>query len=104
MVKSELIQKLKDKAGLSRTQAEKIVDTVFDAISDTLSNEDRVEIRGFGSFAVNNYKSYIGRNPKTGAPIEVSTNKLPFFRVGKQLKDKVNTWILHGSDVRYKGG
>jgi integration host factor subunit beta len=91
MVKSELIQKLKDRADLSRTHAEKVVDLVFDTIGDTLSKGNRAEIRGFGSFCVNDYQPYIGRNPKTGAQIEVATKKLPIFRVGKQLKEKVNS-------------
>lgn len=90
MVKAELIQTLKDKAGLSRSHSKKVVETVFDVISGTLANEGRVEIRGFGSFSVNNYKPYVGRNPKTGTPIKVSSKKLPFFRVGRQLKEKVN--------------
>jgi integration host factor subunit beta len=90
MVKSELIQKLRDRADLSRSQAEKVVDMVFNTISDTLSEGGRAEIRGFGSFSVNSYESYVGRNPKTGAQIEVSSKKLPFFRVGKQLKGTVN--------------
>ena len=91
MVKSELIQNLKDKADLSRTHAEKVVDLVFDTIGDTLSEGHRAEIRGFGSFSVNSYQPYIGRNPKTGAQIEVDSKKLPVFRVGKQLKQKVNS-------------
>ncbi len=90
MVKSELIQILKDKVDLSKTQAEKVVDIFFDTISDTLSKGGRVEIRGFGSFSVNNYKSYVGRNPKTGAQIKVPPKKLPFFKVGKQLKKLVD--------------
>jgi len=90
MVKSELIQKLTDRADLSRTHAEKVVDTFFDTISDTLSKGERVEIRGFGSFSVNNYKSYVGRNPKTGDQIHVPAKKLPFFRVGKRLKAMVD--------------
>lgn len=91
MIKSELIQELKDRAGLSRIHAEKVVDLVFDTIGETLSKGHRVEIRGFGTFSVNNYEPYVGRNPKTGAQIEVSSKKLPFFRVSKQLKEKVNT-------------
>ena len=86
MVKSDLIQKIRDRADLSRTHAEKVVDVFFDTISDTLSKGERVEIRGFGSFSVNNYKSYVGRNPKTGDQIHVPAKKLPFFRVGKRLK------------------
>ena len=90
MVKSDLIEKLKNRTDLSRNQAEKVVDLFFDAIGSALSSGDRAEIRGFGSFSVNNYKSYVGRNPKTGALIQVPTKKLPFFRVGKELKEKVD--------------
>ena len=90
MVKSDLIEKLKNRTDLSRNQAEKVVDIFFDAIGSALSSGDRAEIRGFGSFSVNSYKSYVGRNPKTGALIQVPTKKLPFFRVGKELKEKVD--------------
>jgi integration host factor subunit beta len=90
MVKSELVQILKDKLELSKAQAEKVVDIFFETITDTLSQGDRVEIRGFGSFSVNSYKSYVGRNPKTGDQIDVPPKKLPFFKVGKQLKKLVD--------------
>jgi integration host factor subunit beta len=90
MVKSELVQVLKDKVELSKAQAEKAVDIFFETITDTLSQGDRVEIRGFGSFSVNSYKSYLGRNPKTGDQINVPPKKLPFFKVGKQLKKLVD--------------
>jgi integration host factor subunit beta len=90
MVKAELIQKLRDRADLNRIHAEKVVDIFFDTISDTLTKGERVEIRGFGSFSVNSYKSYVGRNPKTGDQIHVSAKKLPFFRVGKRLKSMVD--------------
>ena len=90
MVKSDLIEKLKDRTELSRSQAEKVVDIFFDAVADAMSQGDRAEIRGFGSFSVNSYESYTGRNPKTGARIEVPSKKLPFFRVGKELKENVD--------------
>ncbi|MBW2409670.1 MAG: integration host factor subunit beta [Deltaproteobacteria bacterium] len=90
MVKSDLIEKLKNRTELSRSQAEKVVDIFFDAIADAMSQGDRAEIRGFGSFSVNSYESYTGRNPKTGARIEVPSKKLPFFRVGKELKENVD--------------
>ena len=90
MVKSDLIEKLKNRTDLSRNQAEKVVDIFFDAIGSALADGDRAEIRGFGSFSVNNYESYTGRNPKTGELIQVPTKKLPFFRVGKDLKEKVD--------------
>ncbi|NQT69375.1 MAG: integration host factor subunit beta [Desulfobacteraceae bacterium] len=90
MNRSELIITIKDKANLSRKNAEKVVDTFFDAIKETLSTGERVEIRGFGSFAVKNYKPYIGRNPKTGVQINVPSKKLPFFKAGKELKEMVD--------------
>ncbi len=90
MNRSELIIAIKNKAKLSRKDAEKIVDTFFDAIKETLSKGERVEIRGFGSFTVKNYKPYIGRNPKTGVQINVPSKKLPFFKVGKELKEMVD--------------
>ena len=91
MNRSDLINALKDKTALSKKDAEKVVDTFFGSITETLVQDKRVEIRGFGSFMVKNYTSYIGRNPKTGKKINVSSKKLPFFKVGKGLKEKVDT-------------
>ncbi len=90
MNRSDLINALKDRMGLSRKKSEKVVDTFFDAIKVTLSKGERVEIRGFGSFTVKNYKPYVGRNPKTGIQINVPSKKLPFFKVGKELKGMVD--------------
>ena len=90
MNRSELILTIKDKANLSRKNAEKVVDTFFGSISEALTNDERVEIRGFGSFVVKEYKPYTGRNPKTGVQISVPSKKLPFFKVGKELKHMVN--------------
>ncbi len=90
MNRSELIIAIKNETDLSKKDAEKVVDTFFDAIKETLSKGERVEIRGFGSFAVKNYKPYVGRNPKTGAQIKVPSKKLPFFKVGKELKEMVD--------------
>ena len=90
MNRSDLINSLKDKAALSRKDAGKVVDTFFDALKETLSKGDRVEIRGFGSFSVKSYKPYVGRNPKTGQKIHVTSKKLPFFKVGKELKEMVD--------------
>jgi integration host factor subunit beta len=90
MNRSDLINELKNETLLSRKDAEKFVETFFDAISDTLMKNDRVEIRGFGSFTVKKYKPYVGRNPKTGTKINVPPKKLPFFKVGKELKEMVD--------------
>lgn len=90
MNRSDLINELKNQTLLSRKDAEKFVETFFGAISDTLMKNDRVEIRGFGSFTVKKYKPYVGRNPKTGTKIDVPPKKLPFFKVGKELKEMVD--------------
>ncbi|MGA7142869.1 MAG: HU family DNA-binding protein [Desulfobacterales bacterium] len=90
MNRSDLIDALKDKVTLSRKDADKVVNTFFDALKETLANGDRIEIRGFGSFSVKHYKPYVGRNPKTGDRIQVTSKKLPFFKVGKDLKESVD--------------
>jgi len=90
MNRSDLINELKNRTDLSRKDSERFVETFFEAISETLAENERVEIRGFGSFTVKNYKPYVGRNPKTGMKIEVSSKKLPFFKVGKELKEMVD--------------
>lgn len=90
MTKSELIQNIADKKKLSLTQAEIIVNILFDSITDSLIEGDRIEIRGFGSFEIRNYKGYVGRNPSTGESVQVKPKKLPFFKVGKALKEKVD--------------
>ena len=90
MNKSQLIEALAKQEGLTLKKAELVVNTFFDAISDGLADEERAEIRGFGSFKVKSYEGYTGRNPKTGEVIEVKPKKLPFFKVGKELKEKVD--------------
>ena len=90
MNKSELIEKLAIKSGISILQAEEIINYVFRKMKDTLVDNGRIEIRGFGSFVVKNYDAYEGRNPKTGEKIKVDPKKLPFFKVGKELKERVD--------------
>jgi len=90
MKSSDLINAIKDREDLSAKDAKRICDTFFSSIKDTLANGERVEIRGFGSFMVKDYKPYVGRNPKTGAQIRIPAKKLPFFKVGKELKEKVD--------------
>jgi integration host factor subunit beta len=77
--------------GISIKEAELAVRTVFGSVEQALTKEQRVEIRGFGSFKVKSYRSYKGRNPKTGEIIKVKDKKLPFFKVGKELKERVNS-------------
>lgn len=90
MNKSELVEILATKKQLTYKKAEEIVNILFDSMTDALTSGGRIEIRGFGSFVVKDYKAYLGRNPKTGQVIEVRPKKLPFFKVGKDLRDRVN--------------
>lgn len=90
MNKSEVIELLSKAANITKTQADEIVDMVFDAMSQALINGERIEIRGFGSFVIRKYGGYTGRNPKTGAKVQVPSKKLPFFKVGKELRERVD--------------
>ena len=90
MNKLELISALKNKSDISKSEAAKVVEIFFDKMSKSLANEDRVEIRGLCSFYVKEYKSYTGRNPKTGEKVIIKPKKLPFFKSGKELKERVN--------------
>ena len=91
MNKSDLIVSVAKEADLPLRKAEEIVNLVFDTMSKALVDGDRIEIRGFGSFMVKEYKGYTGRNPKTGQQISVTDKKLPFFKTGKELKEKVDS-------------
>ena len=90
MNKSELVEALANKKDLTYKRSEEIVNIVFDAMAETLIHGDRIEIRGFGSFIVKDYKAYVGRNPKTGEIIKVKPKRIPFFKVGKELRERVN--------------
>ena len=95
MNKSDLIQGLVkltgQKENLSEKKATDVVNLIFKSLTDELKRGGRVEIRGFGSFVVRKYDSYMGRNPKTGSSINVAAKRLPFFKVGKELKENVNS-------------
>jgi integration host factor subunit beta len=91
MNKSELVEALAERNGLTYKKSEEIVNIIFDSMSDALTSGGRIEIRGFGSFVVKDYQAYMGRNPKTGEVIQVKPKKLPFFKVGKELREKVNS-------------
>ena len=93
MTKSELIERVADSAKLTKGRAELVVTTIFDAMVDALRRGDGIEIRGFGSFTVRQYKSYEGRNPRTGDAVHVAPKRLPFFKVGKELRARVNAAI-----------
>ncbi|MEK6608555.1 MAG: HU family DNA-binding protein [Myxococcota bacterium] len=90
MTKSELIDAVAEKLRIPRGRAELIVDCVFQWMEDALKRGERIEIRGLGSFEVRSYKAYEGRNPRTGQPVAVKPKRLPFFKVGKELKERVD--------------
>ena len=91
MNKLELIEMLKNEKGLSKNEASAVLNLFFDEMSAALAIGDRVEIRGLCSFYIKEYDSYIGRNPKTGEKVKIKPKKLPFFKCGKELKERVNT-------------
>lgn len=90
MNKLELISELKNEANISKHEAARVVEIFFGNMADALADEERVEIRGLCSFFVKNYKSYTGRNPKTGEKVTITPKKLPFFKCGKELKERVD--------------
>jgi integration host factor subunit beta len=90
MTKADLINVIAEKANLQHKQAEVVVNMVFDMMADALKRDDRIEIRGFGSFVNRSYESYQGRNPKTGQVVNVPPKRVPFFKVGKELKERVD--------------
>lgn len=97
MNKSELIDIIAAKTNQPRKKAEEVVNLIFDSMTDTLAKGDRIEIRGFGSFVCKDYGAYVGRNPRTGESIQVTPKKLPFFKVGKELKERVDSAASDGS-------
>jgi len=90
MNKSDLIEATGKETGLSKTKAQQVVELFFGEMSNALAKDDRVEIRGFCSIFVKAYKGYTGRNPKTSAYTQVLPKKLPCFKCGKQLKERVD--------------
>jgi integration host factor subunit beta len=90
MNKAKLIKKVSERMNIKPKAAKVIVETIFDEMRESLQKGERIEIRGFGSFALRQYDAYKGRNPKTGEIVDVSPKRLPHFKVGKELKDLVN--------------
>lgn len=91
MIRSELIQKIADEnPHLYHRDVERIVATVFDEIIEAMARGDRVELRGFGAFSVKKRDARIGRNPRTGEPVQVEEKHVPFFKTGKLLRDRLN--------------
>jgi integration host factor beta subunit len=91
MTKSDLIEKISEKVtNLNKKECEVVVDAVFDNMKDALRSGGKIEIRGFGSFTVRTRRAKEGRNPKTGEKVSIPEKKVPFFKVGKELKELVN--------------
>ena len=92
MTKSELILKItKKNSFLYQKDIQKIIDTLFISITKALDNDDRVELRGFGTFTTKRRNARIGRNPKTGEPVAIPKKKMPFFKMGKSMKERINS-------------
>lgn len=90
MIKSELISKIADQTNLSKADADRVVSTVFDEISKALIDGNRIELRGFGVLSVRNRRARLGRNPKTGAQVNVAAKRVPFFKAGKSINEALN--------------
>ena len=99
MTKSEFISAIADAADLSRADAGRAYDAFIGTLTDALKAGDTVNLSGFGSFSVRPYKPYAGRNPRTGNPVPVSAKRLPFFKVGKELKELVDQSRLNGNPL-----
>jgi integration host factor subunit beta len=95
MTKSELIETITARGEITKARAELVVGCVFDTMTDSLQRNEGIEIRGFGSFTVRPYKSYTGRNPRTGQAVHVPSKRLPFFKVGKELREIVDNSAEH---------
>lgn len=89
MKRSELVAELAISKNITVRCSEEVVNTIFDSMIESMRNGERIEIRGLGSFIIKNYGTYTGRNPKTGEKIPVEPKKLPFFKVGKELKERI---------------
>ncbi len=90
MTKADLIDEVAKISTLTKKETELIVNTIFDSITDALAKSEKIELRGFGSFRVRRRKARRGRNPKTGSSVSVPEKRVPFFKVGKRLKELVN--------------
>ena len=91
MTKSDLIERVADRVPhISKKDTEIVVNTIFDSMTEALRNSDRIEIRGFGSFQVKIREAREGRNPKTGEEVKIPAKKTPFFKVGKELKERID--------------
>ncbi len=90
MTRAELVEHVTRASDLSKKHAEIVVNTVFDSIIEALSSDEKIELRGFGSFRIRRRQSRVGRNPKTGERVEVPAKRIPYFKPGKELKELIN--------------
>ena len=90
MTKAELIEEVSKVVEMTRKDSETIVETIFDSIVNSLHKDEKIEIRGFGSFRTRQRQPRVGRNPKTGSRVEVPSKRIPFFKPSKELRDLVN--------------
>jgi integration host factor subunit beta len=98
MTKSELIEVVAQRSNITKSRAELVVNCIFDAMTSALERGEGIEIRGYGSFTVRKYHAYDGRNPRTGKAVSVPEKRLPFFKVGKELKALVNHGVAVDDD------
>ena len=87
---------------MPKGRAELLINAIFDCMEASLRRGERIEIRGFGSFEIRNYRAYEGRNPRTGSAVNVKPKRLPFFKVGKELKERVNAAAARAAETRRK--
>lgn len=104
MTKSKLIEQLAERQGITKSRAELVVNTIFESMATALEHGDHIEIRGFGSLTIRKYRPYTGRNPRTNKPVSVNAKKLPFFKVGKELKELVNDSLARGVSIEIDTG
>lgn len=98
MLKSDLVNLLVEKRGITLRQAEQAIEQIFGSMKESLLRGENIEIRGFGAFHVKNYKAYKGRNPKTSETIDVAAKRGVLFRTGKQLRDRLNANVADGEE------
>ena len=99
MIKSELVQRIADRnTHLYQRDIENIVSAILDEIVKALARGDRVELRGFGAFSVKNRPARVGRNPRTGQKVDVDEKYVPFFKTGKEMRERLNDGVDHGED------
>ena len=103
MTKSDLIDLLCEAEKMPKGRAELLINAIFDCMEASLRRGERIEIRGFGSFEIRSYRAYEGRNPRTGSSVNVKPKRLPFFKVGKELKERVNAAAERAAAARGNG-